>query len=125
MAINTAELKKRLEEEKAKLIEELKKVGRINPDNPDDWIPTPSALTEETSDESEMADRVEEFEERTAVEGELEGRLRAVLRALKKIEEGTYGICNAAGSPHPIEEKRLEANPASRNCLSHMKEYGS
>lgn len=125
MAIDTAKFKKRLEEEKAKLIEELKKVGRINPDNPEDWIPTPPALTEETSDESEMADRVEEFQERTAVEGELEARLRAVLRALKKIEEGTYGICNAGGKPHPIEERRLEANPAARNCLSHLKKYGS
>ena len=125
MAIDTEKFKKKLEEEKSKLIEELKKVGRINPENPTDWIATPSPLTEETSDESEMADRVEEFEERSAVEGELEMRLRSVLRALKKIKEGAYGICNAGGSPHPIEEKRLEANPAARNCLLHLKEYGS
>lgn len=126
MPLDTEKFKKLLEEEKKRLIGELKEVGRINPENPEDWEPTPTELTEETADSNEMADRFEEYEGRAAVEIQLEQRLRAVLRALAKIEAGTYGICNAgAQGPHPIEEKRLLANPAARNCIAHMREYGT
>lgn len=35
--------------------------------------------------------------------------LRQIDRALEKIEEGTYGVCDISGEPIPI--KRLEAMP--------------
>ena len=38
---NTEHFKKKLEEEKAKIIAELETVGRINPDNPEDWEAVP------------------------------------------------------------------------------------
>lgn len=37
------------------------------------------------------------------------GMLRQIDRALEKIQEGTYGICDISGEPIPI--KRLEAIP--------------
>jgi DnaK suppressor protein len=43
------------------------------------------------------------------VEQTLERRLRNVERALQKIEEGTYGICDDTGEPIP--KGRLEAVP--------------
>ncbi|MDQ3965118.1 MAG: TraR/DksA C4-type zinc finger protein [Actinomycetota bacterium] len=43
------------------------------------------------------------------VEQTLERRLRNVERALQKIEEGTYGICDDTGEPIP--RGRLEAAP--------------
>ncbi len=43
------------------------------------------------------------------VEQTVERRLRNVERALQKIEEGTYGICDATGEPIP--KGRLEAVP--------------
>ena len=43
------------------------------------------------------------------VQQTVEGRLRNVERALKKIEERTYGICDATGEP--ISRGRLEAVP--------------
>lgn len=43
------------------------------------------------------------------VEQTLEKRLQYVERALQKIEEGTYGICDDTGEPIPRE--RLEAVP--------------
>jgi DnaK suppressor protein len=43
------------------------------------------------------------------VEQTLEKRLQYVERALQKIEEGTYGICDDTGEPIPKE--RLEAVP--------------
>lgn len=50
----------------------------------------------------------------------LEERERKILeeieRALEKIENGTYGICERCGEP--IEEKRLEAKPYARYCIA-------
>jgi len=37
-------------------------------------------------------------------------------KALRKIEQGTYGICEKCGKP--IERKRLELVPAAELCLS-------
>jgi DnaK suppressor protein len=44
-----------------------------------------------------------------ALEKRLKRRLGLVERALAKIEEGTYGLCDATGEPIPRE--RLEAVP--------------
>ena len=41
--------------------------------------------------------------------------------ALRRLEEGTYGRCEACGQP--IGETRLEALPAARYCLRH--EHGA
>ena len=38
--------------------------------------------------------------------------------ALEKMEKGTYGICEVCNKP--IEEDRLEANPAAKTCKEHM-----
>lgn len=46
--------------------------------------------------------------------------LAQVDRALEKIEEGTYGICDRNG--HPIEPGRLDAKPYATLCLKHQKE---
>ena len=42
--------------------------------------------------------------------------LKQVIRALEKIEEGTYGICDATGEA--ISRKRLEAVPYATMTLS-------
>ncbi|HET9060056.1 MAG TPA: TraR/DksA C4-type zinc finger protein [Acidimicrobiales bacterium] len=38
--------------------------------------------------------------------------------ALRRLEEGTYGRCEACGEP--IGDDRLEAVPAARFCLAHQ-----
>jgi DnaK suppressor protein len=43
------------------------------------------------------------------IEEQVDRRLKVVERALQKIEEGTYGICDDTGEPIPKE--RLEAVP--------------
>jgi RNA polymerase-binding transcription factor DksA len=111
--------KEKLEEELKVLEEELKTVGRRNPDNPEDWEPIPPAKEEYGSaDPNEQADNIETYEENTAILKELEIRYNNVKLALKKIEEGTYGICEI--SEEPIEKERLEANPAAKTCIKHM-----
>lgn len=41
--------------------------------------------------------------------------LKEVTIALKKIEEGSFGVCERCGEP--IAEKRLEALPFARYCI--------
>jgi len=116
--MNTEHFKEKLLAEKARLEKELGGVGRINPDNPADWEPTPVDMNVMQADKNEAADQKEEYEERSAVQVELETRLGNVDRALERIEAGTYGICKVRGEQ--IEEKRLEANPAAETCMAHL-----
>jgi DnaK suppressor protein len=41
-------------------------------------------------------------------------RYTAILRALKRMEEGTYGICTGCGQP--IESGRLQVMPEVEHC---------
>jgi len=104
--------------EKKRLLEELPSVGRVNPENPEDWHGTPGDTVAETEDENSLADKLEEFEERSAVEAELESQLILVNDALERIEGGTFGICKVGGEE--IESDRLEVNPSAETCKKHM-----
>ena len=50
-----------------------------------------------------------------SVLGSVEAELSDVEHALKRIDAGTYGVCEACGKP--IGDDRLEALPAARFCL--------
>jgi DnaK suppressor protein len=53
-----------------------------------------------------------------ALMGEEEQRLDAIERALRRIDEGTYGICQDCGDA--IAPGRLEAKPYANLCVSCM-----
>ena len=55
-----------------------------------------------------------------SLQGNTERMLEHVDRALDKIEEGTYGLCDRCGQP--IEEGRLEAKPYATLCMRHQRE---
>jgi DnaK suppressor protein len=55
--------------------------------------------------------------EAMALAGSLKDQLDDVERALKKMDEGKYGLCEVDGKP--INEARLEAMPATRFCIDH------
>ncbi len=117
---NIEKLKSKLEEELAMLEQELKSVGRINPDNPKDWEATPPEMNILENDEEEVADKIKGYEENNSVLNQLETRYNEVKRALGKIESGKgYGICEVGGEQ--IETNRLEANPAATTCTKHMR----
>ena len=118
MAVDTAMYKQRLEEDLAALTEELKSIGIHNPDVPSDWQAVPPAAGSSTADPNEVADRVEDWNERRGELAELETRYNNLTRALKKIEDGTFGICEINGEE--IEADRLDANPAARTCKAHL-----
>ncbi len=118
MELDTKHFKDLLEKEKETLLSELSTVGRKNPENPKDWEATEPDMGNTGADENEVADSMEEFGTNKAILDQLETRLWEVNSALKKIEDGTYGICEVSGEP--IELDRLEANPAARTNKAHM-----
>src|SRR5437660_5112729 len=63
---------------------------------------------------TETFDRERDF----SILDQVEAELADVERALRRLDDGTYGRCEACGEP--IEEARLEALPAARFCLKHQ-----
>jgi DnaK suppressor protein len=55
--------------------------------------------------------------ENKALLNQLNEQLAEVDRALAKMDDGTYGLCERCGEP--IAEARLEAMPATRFCIKH------
>ena len=112
------DLKQKLENERALLITQLNEVGRINPDNPKDWEPVAAPLNASQAEIEERASEITSFEDRSAVEFELEKRFEEVERALASLSDGTYGTCTVC--KEKIEVARLDANPAASTCILHM-----
>ena len=54
---------------------------------------------------------------------QVRGDLDDVEAALRRLEEGTYGQCEACGGP--IDEGRLAALPAARYCVGHQPVAGT
>jgi len=118
MTLSIEHFKKKLEEEKTLVEQELKSVGRINPDNADDWEPTAGNLNIDPAEEEERAGATTDFEDRSAVEFTLEKRFNEISAALERIAEDSYGICRVC--KNPIEADRLEANYSADTCKAHM-----
>ena len=110
-----AKIKQFLEDEQKKLISELGGVAQKGAGS--EWVPVPPPVSEVTSDPNDVADRFEEFDERLSTEHELATRLRGVTRALERLEEGKYGLCEVDGKPISLE--RLRANPSATTCVEH------
>lgn len=113
-------LRIKLEEERDRLEGQLKQMALQDPHHKGEWEPKIPDLNPMPADINEMSDVFEEMDNRAGIEYQLEERLKDVLSALKRIENGTYGKCEVGGEN--IEEKRLEANPAAKTCMKHAKE---
>jgi RNA polymerase-binding transcription factor DksA len=48
---------------------------------------------------------------------QLEAEIEDLDAALRKIDEGTYGVCEICGKP--IDPERLAAMPGTRTCIEH------
>ncbi len=115
---DTEKYKAMLETELQTVIEELKTVGRVNPDNPNDWEAVEPTHPESQADENEVADNMDDYENNTAILKQLEIRFNEIKDALARIEGGSFGTCAECGKE--IEDDRLDANPAARTCKTHM-----
>ena len=99
---NKEKIKSILEEQKSSLEKQIRELEKT-PDFGDDV----DHLEEE-------ADETEEFGNQLAVSAELRNQLEDISSALRKMENGEYGICEECG--RKIEPDVLEAAPASRLC---------
>jgi len=116
------QLKKSLEEERDRLVAELKSFAEPASRTAGDWnAQYPKFEVVETGSHAardEEADEVEEYEMRLAAEGSLETRLLQVNRALERTRAGSFGLC--AKCRKPISPERLAANPAAEFDMEHQ-----
>lgn len=110
-------IKENLEKEKKELLEELNSIGKLDPET-GDWEAVPEKMSEPESDQNDMADRFEDFEERSSTVTVLEKRLANVEESLKRLKEKSFGKCEVCKTE--IEKDRLEANPAAKTCKKHL-----
>lgn len=75
-----------------------------------------SQRSSEPLEQEDDAQGLDALEREDDVVGRSVERLRRIDRALKKIEEGTYGLSDESGKPIPRD--RLEALPDALNTLS-------
>ena len=100
------------EEEKTKLEQELKEFT-IESNRPGDYN---ARFPSHEQDLESNALAVQEMENRKALERELEERLRIVNENIKKIDKGTYGVCENCSTK--IDEKRLKVIPTAYLCIA-------
>lgn len=101
------ELRGALYAEKDSLEEELSEHGRKVGD---DWTGTAEGFEGNESAEEDGADKLEELGTNVALVEELETRYKEIRAALKRMDEGTYGV---SVNGEAIDIDRLRANPAA------------
>ncbi|KKP32697.1 MAG: hypothetical protein A2312_03915 [Candidatus Staskawiczbacteria bacterium RIFOXYB2_FULL_32_9] len=114
-------LKEKLEIEKEKLTKELESFAIKDKELEHNW--NAQFPNKEKGDKEEEADDATEYENLISLEHSLELKLRDITLALEKIiksENGKYGICESCNKD--IEEKRLQACPEAKLCMSCNKE---
>ncbi len=104
MAIPFDRLRRTLEEEQSRLKEELARLDARAPEG----IGYHDHMADDATDVMDQTTRA-------ALRRHLELRLREVEAALRRMEEGTYGICEECG--RPIDGARLKALPFVALCL--------
>ena len=109
----------RLTEERSRL-EQIRRgfdAEHLHDESEDESTSELSHLAQHSADVgSETFEREKDF----SILEQVEAELADVDRALRRLDDGTYGTCEACG--HPIGDDRLEAMPAARFCVSHQSE---
>jgi len=106
---NFDELRSRLVSEQKRLSEELEQLQADSRTTEVRREGSPFGKREEEATESF------ELEKRLALEKQARDHLNEVEHALKKFEEGTYGMCDICGEP--IAPARLEVLPQANLCV--------
>lgn len=106
------EIKKKLEADKKRLEVELAQFTKKNPHDPSDYNAQFPNLGDQ---EDENAMEVAAYGDQLSLERSLEENLKDVNSALKRIGEGTYGVCRYCKKE--IDAKRLMARPESSSCI--------
>lgn len=115
--LDKKKIKEKLEKERDTLIEEMRGMGKLNPET-NEWEATPEEVDRPEADQNDMADRFEDFEAKSSMLKSLEIRLQNILKALNGINRESFGKCEICKKD--IEMARMEANPAARTCKKHL-----
>jgi DnaK suppressor protein len=107
MTIEFSLLRRRLEAEQERLLEELEAAAALA---------TESRERSSYSEGGEFASAIIEVEKGLITEKHIQDQLADVKHALDKLDHGTYGLCDICGQP--IEPARLEALPHASLCLN-------
>jgi DnaK suppressor protein len=107
---NFEQLRSRLESEQKRLSAELEKLEISAQTSEVRREGSPFGKREEEATESL------ELEKRLALEKQMKEHLAEIEHALRKFEEGTYGLCDICGQP--IAPERLEALPQASLCVN-------
>jgi len=107
-----SELKEALLKEKIELEENLGRIAKLVDDKGD----YETSFEDIGTDRDDNATEVEQYTDNLPVEVTLEKKLQDVLDALKKMEDGTYGICENCNQEIDIE--RLKASPSAKVCIT-------
>ncbi len=116
-------------EAKQHLAGERDRLAGIRQDLLDDGVTVETeeaSLSELSSNAQHQADLGTETFERErdlSILEQIEGELDGVDEALRRIEAGSYGICEACG--RPIEDARLAVLPAARFCVGDQEQAES
>ncbi|MFH2063363.1 MAG: TraR/DksA family transcriptional regulator [bacterium] len=104
--------------EKQRLEGELAEISTRNPNADGDFRAEFPKIGDK---EDENAEEVATYSTNLTLEHTLESSLRDVVKALDRIEKGTYGVCKYCNQE--ISEKRLRARPASSSCVECKKSF--
>jgi RNA polymerase-binding protein DksA len=111
--IDTSEYRTRLLEERERLVQAVDFLERENPGSISDELG--DIVTAGDDNLGDTASATYERELDQSLEEGAQQTLIAIDDALRKIEEGTYGICEVCGQP--IGAGRLAAIPWARLCI--------
>src|SRR5947209_19253338 len=113
--MDTDEARRRLEDERARLegVRETFSDDNLDTESEQDNLAELSAYDQHQAD---VGTETFEREKDLSILERVEAELNDVEHALRRLDEGTYGMCEACGKP--IGEERLEAMPAARFCLN-------
>jgi len=111
--LDTASFRDRLLEERSRLTNAVDFLERENPGSLSDELGEISTAVDNHLGDTASATFDRELDH-TLEEG-AQQTLQAIDDALRKIEDGTYGVCEVCG--RPIAKERLEAIPWARLCI--------
>jgi len=112
------QFKKLLEEKRAKVEKELESIAQRDPKLKGDYDTRfPDFGAPQSTDESAL--EVAAYESTLPIEYALEVRLQEINKALDKIKNGKFGLCEKCGQA--IDEKRLMIMPEAETCAKCQK----
>lgn len=107
-------MKEQLIAEQQRLEQELSDIGSKDPSLKNHYEAEYPESGGNSDDDNAM--EVTEYSDELSLKGRLEKELQDTISAIKSIENGKYGACKYCGKD--IQEKRLEARPASSSCIA-------